>query len=94
MTATTGLTILINDFHNTEYRSRKTREELEAIEHRINTFAADAADKALARRAWNALCGIEGCTCGQGLFGERPARVADDVDMDAIEAAESNGCGI
>jgi hypothetical protein len=71
MTTTSRLTILTNSFHDTTYRTRKSREELEAIEGRIAMWTADAADKALARRIWNTLCGIEGCTCGQNTFGER-----------------------
>jgi hypothetical protein len=68
-TTTTSLTVLTNSFHGTEYRTRRTREELDRIiwTHRMDRTDAE---RAFVRRAWKALCGIEGCTCCNEL-GER-----------------------
>ena len=68
MTAT--ITILSNDFHGTEYRTKKTREELEAMYGRAYQGTATDAEKAMLRRIRRALCGTEGCRCGNWL-GER-----------------------
>lgn len=70
MTTTRSLTILTNSFHNTEYRTRKTRDELDAI---LNTAPWDRSDseKAFVRKVWNHLCGADGCTCGHTDLGER-----------------------
>jgi hypothetical protein len=67
------VTTLSNSFHETSYRTRYTREELHRIDDRIQAGHADEAEKALLRRIRRALCGIAGCTCGDGL-GERPSR--------------------
>ena len=69
-TMTGGLTILSNSFHATEYRTRKTREELDAIDYRVGQDTATPAEVALLRKIRTALCGIEGCKCS-GSTGER-----------------------
>lgn len=69
-TTTTTFTILTNSFHNSEYRTRKTRDELDAIENTAPWNLSDS-DKAFTRKVWRTLCGINGCTCGQNSFGER-----------------------
>ena len=63
------MTILTNSYHNTETTTRKTRNELEEIEHRILQGRASDAEKALHRRIRNALC-VAGCKCGN-FWGER-----------------------
>lgn len=62
---------LVNTFHGTEYTTKKTADEIEAIKSRIYQGTASAADKAFARRVRMRLCGVSGCTCG-GDLGERP----------------------
>ena len=69
MTAPTTTT-LVNTFHGTEYVTRKTADELAAIEARMWAGTADAADKALERKIRKALCGIDDCKCS-GYFGIR-----------------------
>lgn len=69
---------LTNSFHGTEYTTRKSARELDAICLRIGQGTATAADRAFARRVHAALCGSPGCTCG-GQFGERPARQWEDA---------------
>lgn len=64
------MTVLSNDFHNTTYRTLKTRDELEAIYGRVCQGVATDAEKALLRKARRALCGVEGCKCGNA-WGER-----------------------
>jgi hypothetical protein len=62
---------LKNSFHNTEYRTTKTREELDAIESRIGQHTASRAEKDFARKVRRALCGIDNCKCGTNVFDER-----------------------
>lgn len=64
---------LTNDYHGTEYTTRKTARELDAICLRIGQGTATETDKDFARRVHGALCGSPDCSCG-GQFGERPAR--------------------
>lgn len=64
------ITTLRNSFHNTEYRTTKTREDLEAIEYRIMRGNATDADRAYRRKVWKTLCGIAECKCGD-TFGIR-----------------------
>jgi hypothetical protein len=54
--------ILTNGFHNTEVTVRDAVRTIRLIQ----AFPAEltAAEKAHARRVRNALCGVEGCTCG------------------------------
>lgn len=61
---------LYNSFHNTEYRTRKTDSELEAIAYRLYSGTASKSDRAYVRRVHNALCGADDCTCGDE-FGRR-----------------------
>jgi hypothetical protein len=70
MNATTSMTTLSNSCHNTSCRTRYTRDELASMTYR--EFAGDASksEKALLRKIRGKLCGIEGCTCGNGI-GER-----------------------
>jgi hypothetical protein len=63
---------ITNDFHDTEYKTRKTKEELNSIWIKAGTPYESKTDKTFRHKVWNALCGIEGCTCG-GAFGERPS---------------------
>lgn len=60
------MTTLKNNFHGTEYRSRKSQEEIDRI---ANTWPADRtpAEKAFVRRVRDALCGAKGCQCGDEL---------------------------
>jgi hypothetical protein len=53
---------LTNSFHNTEIRVRSAARTLEILQ----AYPAELSktDKAHARRVRNALCGVEGCTCG------------------------------
>jgi 23S rRNA maturation mini-RNase III len=56
------MTTLTNTFHNTEVTVRdsaRTTRILQAFHAELT-----AAEKAHARRVRNALCGVEGCTCG------------------------------
>lgn len=62
MSATTQT--LTNSYHGTEYRTRKTDAEIQALELRIYNGTATAADKAWVRKVRAALCGANGCTCG------------------------------
>jgi hypothetical protein len=68
--------ILTNDFHNTEYRTRKSASQLRGIAYRVYSYTASDADKALVRRIKGALCPSwqSGCVCG-GNFGERPGQI-------------------
>ena len=59
-----------NTYHATEYRSRKSPEELDAILGRIMSGTATPADMALRRRMRTALCGADDCQCGDD-FGRR-----------------------
>jgi hypothetical protein len=58
--------IVINDFHNTEYRTRKSLEEIRRI---LDTPPWDRAkkDQAWVLKVKRQLCGIESCTCGDSL---------------------------
>jgi hypothetical protein len=60
------MTTPTNSYHNTEYRTRKTWQEIDAI---LNTHPSELtpADQAFVRRADATLCGIGGCSCGNGL---------------------------
>ena len=60
------MTTLKNTFHGTEYRTRKTAEEIAELQVKPEWEYTEA-EKAFVRRAWNALCGIAGCTCGDAL---------------------------
>ena len=77
-------TTLTNDFHGTRVETDYTAEELKAIEFKIETASPEYYDSdgvaqygedydediAEAQRIWRALCGIDGCTCGD-YFGRR-----------------------
>jgi hypothetical protein len=79
MTSTRELTILANTFHGTEYRSRKTRDELDAIDrkapwhpgNREGSFVRTEAEERFVRKVARTLCGIDGCKCGTNSFNER-----------------------
>ena len=58
------LNTLTNSFHNTERRTRRTNDEINALEGRIATGTATAADRQFVRAARAALCGSPDCTCG------------------------------
>lgn len=62
---------LTNDYHDTEYRTRKSETDLRAIADRIGAGVGTDADKAFVRRVHNALCGSDTCTCGRDIFGRR-----------------------
>ena len=63
------MTTIRNSFHNTEYESRKSADD---IRHMLHTHPGNwtTAQKAFARKVWNVLCGIDECTCG-GDLGQR-----------------------
>jgi hypothetical protein len=69
------MTTLTNDFHNTSVKTRLTRKQLHDMLRVLLTGDGEEYRRAKAtqRRIWKALCGIEGCTCGND-FGERPSR--------------------
>jgi hypothetical protein len=69
-TTTGGWTILSNSFHGTEYRTRKTREDLDRIDQ-TNPWDRTEAERAFVRRAARALCGSKECRCATNSFGER-----------------------
>ena len=69
MTTTSRLTILTNSFHNTEYRTRKSEDEIQFIRESA-PWQRTEAQNAFVRRARLALCGSRECTCGNEL-GER-----------------------
>ena len=64
------LTILTNSFHGTSYKTRKTREELDAIAVRVQVGVATDAERAFARKVRGVLC-VEDCRCARSVFGER-----------------------
>lgn len=61
---------LTNTFHNTSVRTRYTEERLERLS-KLYPQERTAAENATIRRLRRALCGIEGCTCAQDIFGQR-----------------------
>jgi hypothetical protein len=65
------MTTLTNSFHGTSYRTQLSREQLEHLASRVNQGTAVAGDKDLYRKIRKALCGCEGCKCGQSDFNER-----------------------
>jgi hypothetical protein len=70
-TANTGLTVLSNSFHSTEYRTRKSEPEVERLRHAEPHFGMSGAERAWVRRVRRTLCGVEGCTCATTQLGER-----------------------
>lgn len=66
------MTILKNDFHQTECRTRKSPTQLEEIARLIYIGQATNEQKLLRFRIWHKLCGIQNCTCGD-LYGCRPS---------------------
>lgn len=58
-----------NDFHDTEFRTKKTAEEINKIRNTPPDARTDA-ERAWVNKVRRTLCGIIGCTCG-GEFGER-----------------------
>jgi len=63
------MTTVKNTFHGTEYKTRKTRQEIDALLNKP-TYYRTASEKAFSRRCKSALCGIAGCECGNDI-GER-----------------------
>lgn len=59
-----------NKFHKTEYRSKFSPEEMEAISYRIYAHIESIAERELQRRMQRALCGYYDCQCGD-RFGRR-----------------------
>jgi len=57
-----------NVFHNTEYRSRLSRREIERRTYVYGDLPAHV--RAWRRKVKKELCGIDGCTCGNDI-GER-----------------------
>lgn len=70
----TKMHVWTNSFHNTEVRTRLSEQDLDQIMYVLGTGREGSAEykkaKRTARRMWKALCGIEGCTCGD-TFGRR-----------------------
>jgi len=64
------MTTLTNSFHGTEYRTPKTRKEINQI---LNTHPDNRtpAQAAWVHRVAKALCGVDGCTCGRNELCER-----------------------
>ncbi len=60
------ITIIRNDYHNTEYRTTKKPEEIERI---LDTapWNRTTSDQRWAKKVWRKLCGIKGCTCGNDI---------------------------
>lgn len=65
-------TVLVNDHHGTEYRTRRTLDEVRDMANSVHVGVATNADKAFYRRLWKALCGTNGCDCGT-ITRARPA---------------------
>jgi hypothetical protein len=61
---------LSNSFHNTEVKTRMTKEDQEKISFEVYQGTATKSEKAKMRRIWKKLCGIKKCTCGND-WGER-----------------------
>ena len=63
------MTTLTNSYHNTTARTRLTTSDLDAI---ANTHPSEWTrnETATVKRLHNALCGVDGCTCGD-VFGRR-----------------------
>jgi len=62
---------LTNSCHGTSYNSSRSREELMEIHRKIyQGESVSAADRKALYRVKKALCGVNGCTCGDDL-GER-----------------------
>ena len=65
---------LTNSFHNTQYRTRYTEDDLAEIEHDLFSGTPGTPKHRRARRArnriWEALCGQADCTCDD-TFGRR-----------------------
>ena len=60
------MNLIKNDFHNTEYHTRKTDAEIQAI---LDTAPWDRSkkDKQWVYRVWSTLCGIKDCTCSNDI---------------------------
>lgn len=60
------MTTLINTFHGSKYHTKKSPEEVDRI---VSTapWERTEAEKAFVRRARKALCGVDGCTCGDEI---------------------------
>lgn len=65
--------ILTNDYHNTTYSTRKTRQEIDLL---LSTCPAQrtTAERQWIKRVHNRLCGSPACTCARNEIGERPAK--------------------
>lgn len=61
------LNTLTNSFHNTEYRTRRSNDEIDALEGSLANGTATAADRQFVRAVRAALCGSPDCTCGDFL---------------------------
>jgi hypothetical protein len=59
-----------NNFHNTEFKTRKSPEELTQIDYRIYAGEASKAEKVFKNRMKKALCLSDDCKCGD-TFGRR-----------------------
>ncbi len=64
------MTKITNDFHGTEYRTRKSPKELRKIAEK-NPHYFSAAEKRFVRKVQKKLCGMASCSCGWGIFSER-----------------------
>ena len=64
------MTNLTNTFHVTEYRTRKSPDDLNRLRHG-NPFTRDPADRRFVARVRRALCGVDGCVCARNDLGER-----------------------
>ena len=65
-----GITILTNRFHNTEYRTTKSRDEITDLCTRIVCGDATASEESFARKVAKTLCGMPDCACRATYLGE------------------------
>lgn len=64
------MTILKNAFHNTTYRTRFTRDELDAIVYRIQSGHDKPKDRRFVAKVRGKLCGTTDCKCARTAYGE------------------------
>ena len=62
--------ILKNTYHNTEYKTKKTQDELDAIEHAVIFGYATPSEVRFVNRVNDRLCGMSDCSCGD-FWGRR-----------------------
>ena len=58
------MNVLINTYHNTEYRTKLTNQQLSDLEYRLHTGQLTTSERRTIQRIKKRLCGIDGCCCG------------------------------